>query len=62
MADSRSNREVKKWIFLKFSENVVQLILDTPEFFQIFLTHSFGDIRGQKLNFHDFLHFSSNFN
>ena len=62
MADSRSNREVKKWIFLKFSENVLQLILDTPEFFQIFLTHSFGDIRGQKLNFHDFLHFSSNFN
>ena len=47
MADSRSNREVKKSIFLKFSENVLQLILDTPEFFQIFLTHSFGDIRGQ---------------
>ena len=62
MADSRSNREVKKWIFLKFSENVLQLILDTPEFFQIFLTHSFGDISGQKLNFHDFLHFSSNWN
>ena len=36
MADSRSNREVKKWIFLKLSENVLQLILDAPEFFQIF--------------------------
>ena len=58
MADSRSNREVKKWIFLKFSGNVLQLILDTPEFFQIFFTHSFGDIRGEKLNLHDFLHFS----
>ena len=23
------------------------LFMDTPEFFQIFLTHSFGDIRGQ---------------
>ena len=39
MAYSRSNREVKKWIFLKFTENVLQLIPDTPEFFQIFLTH-----------------------
>ena len=36
MADSRSNREVKKLILLKLSENVPQLILDTPEFFQIF--------------------------
>ena len=36
MADSRSNREVKKRIFLKLSENVLQLSLDAPEFFQIF--------------------------
>ena len=29
-ADSRPNQEVKKWIFLKLSENVLQLIQGYP--------------------------------
>ena len=50
MANSPSNREVDKLISLKLSEYILLLIYDTPEFFQIFWTNSFGDIRGIKLN------------